>query len=593
MEQPLPFFNFSFRKVLALEPDSFCRAKLKIVFAILLFSSAKTALIIPFAFRAGQYLQASRAGFITLLFLCLLKILLYRPAAIRIISYFIICCGVAVIWTNVFVYAQRLNIVTIQMVFMATLSSYYLIGGYRAALLTALSICPVISYLMMRDHAAWQLDINPEELVSPVFELIVLLNFLTFAWIHYLYYQAFYENLKEKELLNQQLRVNITEAKALAHSRTLFLSTMSHELRTPLNGVIGMASLIRDTALPSQKENLDILEFSAANLLSLVNDILDYNKSELDKIKLERVPVNLFALLHQICKGLEMKTLEKTLLLAPEIDEKLLDRPVISDPTRLTQIIYNLAGNAIKFTERGTVGISLKIIEETTERVGILFSVSDTGIGIAMERQEAVFDPFVQASSDTTRLFGGTGLGLAIVKRLLSLFNSEIVLESQPGIGSVFSFRIDFDICPVEMPEIAATAAKAAPVSLKGLKILIAEDNKINVMVLERLLTKWEIQSVVAVNGQEAVDQLTINSFDLVLMDLHMPVMDGYQATHAIRALKDSTRAATPILALTASVSHDIKTSIRAAGMQDYLLKPFQPEHLHQKLLQLCSGQPA
>jgi signal transduction histidine kinase/CheY-like chemotaxis protein len=591
MEQPLSFFNFSFRKVLALEPDSFCRAKLKIVFAILLFSSAKTALIIPFAFRAEQYLQAFRAGFITLLFLCLLKILLYRPGAIRIISYFIICCGVAVIWTNVFVYAQRLNIVTIQMVFMATLSSYYLIGGYRAALLTALSICPVISYLMTRDHGAWQLDINPEELVSPVFEFIVLLNFLTFAWIHYLYYQAFYENLREKELLNQQLTVNISEAKALAHSRTLFLSTMSHELRTPLNGVIGMASLIRDTALPSQKENLDILEFSAANLLSLVNDILDYNKSELDKIKLEHVPVNLFTLLHQICRGLEIKALEKTLLLAPEIDEKLLHLPVISDPTRLTQIIFNLAGNAIKFTEQGTVGICLKIIEETPEQIGVLFSVSDTGIGIATERQEAVFDPFVQASSDTTRLFGGTGLGLAIVKRLLCLFNSEIVLESQPGKGSVFSFRIDFDLCPVDMPETAA--AKIVPGSLKGLKILIAEDNKINVMVLERLLTKWEIQSVVAVNGQEAVDQLSINSFDLVLMDLHMPVMDGYQATQAIRVLKDSARAATPILALTASVSHDIKTSIKAAGMQDYLLKPFQPDHLYQKLLQLCSGQPA
>ncbi|MES2276127.1 MAG: ATP-binding protein [Bacteroidota bacterium] len=586
MAQSLSFFNFSLSKVLEPELDSFQRAKLKIVFSMLVFALIKTLLIVPFALHAGQTMQAVRAVAIGMLFFSLLKWLLYRPEDTRLIAHIIIGCGLAVIWTNLFVYAQRLNIITVQLVFMATLSSYYLLGGYRAAIFSALSIIPVGWYLAARSIPAWTVDIAPQELVSPVYELVIVLNFLTFAWIHYLYYQAFYQNLKEKEELNRQLEINVTEARAFAHSRTLFLSTMSHELRTPLNGVIGMTGLLRDTALESQKEHLDILEFSAANLLTLVNDILDYNKSELGKIELEAIPVNLFSLLQKICGGLHLRAAEKSLSLVPDIDEALRSRPVISDPTRLTQIINNLAGNAIKFTNAGTVVISVAIQAETADQLNVRFSVSDSGIGIAAERQEAVFDPFVQASSDTTRRFGGTGLGLAIVRRLLGLYQSDIELESQPGKGSIFTFRINFERCPDQQLHLAFPTA--APAGLNGLKVLIVEDNKINVLLLERLLLKWGIQTRVSVNGQEAVDQVASEHFDLILMDLHMPVMDGFQAARAIRALEDPALSAIPILALTASVSHDVQARIKAAGMQDHLLKPFQAEHLQQKLQRLC-----
>ncbi|RYD93737.1 MAG: response regulator, partial [Sphingobacteriales bacterium] len=459
--------------------------------------------------------------------------------------------GVAVIWSNVLVYAHQINIVTVQLIFMTALVSYYLIGGVKAACYTMASILSVVFYMSTRNSGWDYLNITPQVLASPGVDIIILLNFTTFVLIHYLYYQAFHENLKEKELLNLQLKVNIQEAKALAESRSVFLSTMSHELRTPLNGVIGMTNLIKDTALEEQKEYLNILEFSATNLLSVINDILDYNKIELDKIALEAIPVNLPVLLQKICNGLGIKAAEKALAWDLEVDEELKDKLVVTDPTRLTQIIYNLAGNAIKFTSNGMVGVAVKVTKQIDDNITVRFSICDTGIGIAADRQEAVFEMFTQASSDTTRNYGGTGLGLAIVKKLLKLFNSSIELESLPGKGSVFSFTVDFALYQGEIDRLPDY--NLVKTSMKGLKLLIAEDNNINVLLLQKLLAKWDVQTVVVGNGQEAVNSLLTNSFDAILMDIHMPVMDGYASATAIRALNDIVKSQIPIIAITAS----------------------------------------
>jgi signal transduction histidine kinase/ActR/RegA family two-component response regulator len=582
MKKQLPFLNFSLRKVIESEPDSFKQAKIKIVLGILLFSLLKVVIVVLVATRHDQDLQIFRAGAVAILFLSLIKVLLYQPHRILLISHVIVFSGLGVIWSNLFTYSHQINIVTIQMVFMVTLTSYYLIGGMPAALYTVSAIFPVIFYIMTKERGLWHLDAPPQELASPGFELIILLNFLTFVLVHYLYYQAFYRNLNEKESLNQQLIINVREAKALAESRSLFLSTMSHELRTPLNGVIGMTHLLRDTALDDQKDNLDILEFSATNLLSMINDILDYNKSELDKIELEAIPVNLSALLQKICSGLTIKAAEKALICKLELDEILKNRVIITDPTRLTQIIYNLAGNAIKFTEYGLVEIKATVLNQSDDRMNIRFCIKDTGIGIATDRQEAIFDPFIQASSDTTRHYGGTGLGLAIVKRLLKLFGSSVRLESQLGNGSEFSFNIEF-LLPAENVK-AVPEFKVDKTSLKGLRLLIVDDNRVNILLLERLLLKWEIQTLVAVNGQEAVAKLATNTFDVVLMDIYMPIMDGYAATLAIRSLSDPLKAKVPIIALTASVSHNVYAKIKEVGMHDYLPKPFQADQLHEKL---------
>jgi len=570
---------------LALEPDSFKRAKIQIILTIITFSVIKAILVTLVAFEYQQYRQFFRALVIVVLLSGLAKVILYRPSSAPVISHILLIAGLIVIWSNLLIYVQYINIFTVQLIFMTTLVSYYLIGGRRAACYTVFAIFPVLYYFITKHLGIGHIAISPQELVPTGGDPVIALNFLTFVAIHYLYYRAFHQNLREKEILNEQLQKNITEVKALAESRSVFLSTMSHELRTPLNGVIGMVHLLKDTALEEQKDKLDILDFSANNLLSVINDVLDYNKSELDKIELEALPVNLPVLLRQIHSGLKIKASEKGLNLVLDIDTGLENARVITDPTRITQIIYNLAGNAIKFTDEGAVKITLKLISNKNDKIHIRFSISDTGIGIAAERHETIFDPFTQASSDTTRKFGGTGLGLAIVKRLIKLFGSTIQLESRLGEGSEFSFSIEFPVCGEEVHIENDSTTETA--DLKGLKLLIVEDNRINVLLLEKLLSKWQIETAVAGNGQEALDKLLTATFDGILMDIHMPVMDGYTAATAIRALTDPLKANIPIIAITASVSNQLYAKIRKVGMQDYINKPFQPDQLSKKLSQV------
>ena len=582
MSASLPFFNLSLKKVLAQEPDTLKQARIKIVFTTLLLSILKITILIPLVIHDIEVSRLARMVFVFVLYIGLTKYLLYRPAKINIISHAIILTGVSGIISNLLIFGQQLNLVTVQFVFMVTFVGYYLIDNRFAIFYSFLAIAPVMYYLVVTSRDKWGLDLVPKELPSPGFEVIVLMNFVTMVLIHYLFYRAFRDNVDEKESLNKQLQATVAETKALAESRSVFLSTMSHELRTPLNAVIGMTNLIKDTATEDQAENLDILEFSAVSLLTLVNDILDYNKSENDKIELESIPVHLPDLLHKVCLGLRQKAAEKGYDLELNVDELLQEHWIIADPTRLTQIIYNLAGNAIKFTELGKVSVQATVTEQDEDNLMVNFMISDTGIGIPQDRQQAIFEPFVQASADTTRHYGGTGLGLAIVKRLLMLFDSNIVVESRVGVGSAFSFDIKFGIYKGNVKPVSVQTAMNG--SLEGLQILIAEDNPINALLLVKLLSKWNVKTVVTTNGQAAVTELLTTPFDAVLMDLHMPLMDGYQATCAIRSFNDPVKAQIPIIALTASVSYNIYDKIKEAGMQDYLSKPFQPALLYEKL---------
>jgi signal transduction histidine kinase/ActR/RegA family two-component response regulator len=582
MSASIPFLNFSLKKVLIQQPDTLKQARIKIVYTMLLLSLLKILIAIPLVINNIPTNHLFRIVFFFLIYLSLIKYLLYRPLKINIISHLILLSGIAGIWSNLLIFGQHLNLLIIQFVFMVTFVSYYLINTRYAFLYSILAISPVMFKLVITSREKWHLDAISQELPSPGFEIVVLMNFVTIVLIHYLFYRAFHDNVNEKETLNKQLLATIAETKALADSRSIFLSTMSHELRTPLNAVIGMTNLIKDTATEEQTENLDILEFSAVSLLTLVNDILDYNKSENDKIELEAIPVNLPVLLHKVCSGLQQKAAEKGFNLLLEVDEKLKEQWLIADPTRLTQIIYNLVGNAIKFTEQGKVSVQVLAVQEDEEHMMVYFSIADTGIGIPSNRQEAIFEPFTQASADTTRYYGGTGLGLAIVKRLLMLFNSAIELKSKQGEGSVFSFAIQFDLYKGSInPSSIHTGMNN---SFDNLNILIAEDNPVNALLLVKLLTKWNAKTVVTNNGQEAIDKHLNNTFDVILMDLHMPVMDGYQATLFIRSLNNATKSCIPIIALTASVSHNIHGKIKEAGMHDYLSKPFQPASLYQKL---------
>jgi two-component system, sensor histidine kinase len=366
-------------------------------------------------------------------------------------------------------------------------------------------------------------------------------------------------------------------------AKSEFLSTMSHEIRTPLNSVIGMSTLLlKNSPRHDQKEQLDVLQFSARNLLTIVNDILDYNKIEAGKITLENIDFNLANIVNNITAGSSQQAMDKGIDLHTHIDSKL-NCMVIGDPTRLGQVINNLVSNAVKFTSQGSVTVSLKVASRTAENITIKISVKDTGIGIPKQKQELIFERFTQADSSTSRRYGGTGLGLAISKKILELQGSRLQLHSEEGLGSDFYFVQSFAIAG----PIAEKSLQPKPLSkeeeqpLLGRKILLVEDNPINVLVAKTFLESWGAEIDVAENGKDALAQLNTQVHRMVLMDLHMPVMDGYTA---IKILRDKG-VSLPIVALTASLPNEIEHLVKDLNINDFVLKPFVPEQLLEKVI--------
>ncbi len=380
------------------------------------------------------------------------------------------------------------------------------------------------------------------------------------------------------------------QAEEAAAAKQSFLSMMSHEIRTPMNAVIGMTHLLlQETPRADQLENLNILKFSADNLLVLINDILDYSKIEAGKITFEEVDFDLRRLVSSVEQSMLYKAQEKNIMLDVTLDEHLPEL-VVGDPVRLGQILNNLVSNAIKFTERGMVRIEAKVADLTDEAVAIRISVSDTGIGIPEDKLEYIFERFTQAGSDTTRKFGGTGLGLAITKRLLEMQNSQIYVESVPDLGSRFFFTITFRRGASGNLHHLPLFENVTDDDLSHLRILLVEDNEANTIVATKFLNQWGIQPDYATNGQIAVEMVQQHHYDLLLMDLQMPVMDGYSATRYLRTLEDAYFRHLPIIALTASAMSDVKQKLLEIGMNDYVTKPFNPSELYNKITYYTKG---
>jgi len=370
------------------------------------------------------------------------------------------------------------------------------------------------------------------------------------------------------------------EAIQLNRAKDMFISVMSHEIRTPLNAVIGISNLLADDNVDeSQKENLKILRFSADNLMRLINDVLDFTKIETGNIELEKIDINLHELVDSVINSMQFKAKEKNIYLNAQVDENL-PETVIGDKTRICQILLNLVGNSVKFTAKGGITIDLKVIEQNQKQVRVRFEVSDTGIGIAADKINTVFESFKQADANITRLYGGTGLGLAITKRLVELHDSRINVESVYGQGTKFWFTIAFNTSTDRL----ITKNKALEIGLK-LNVLVVDDNQINRLLIEKVLKKWSIFPDFAENGLQAVNKIETNrNYDVVLMDIHMPEMGGLEATQIIRAKDEPYFKQLPIIALTASVLHDQMGMIGVAGMNDYILKPFNPTELYDKI---------
>ncbi|MDZ7808299.1 MAG: response regulator [Gracilimonas sp.] len=397
-------------------------------------------------------------------------------------------------------------------------------------------------------------------------------------------------SVKQEKLENyiNQLEETTTELEKSTKAKSEFLATMSHEIRTPMNAILGMTHLLKqDDPRKDQLEPINILDFSGKTLLSLIDDVLDFSKIEAGRIEFENIEFDLENLVNVILESFRITAKNKGINLEVKIEENVPSR-LVGDPARLTQILNNLFSNALKFTEEGEVKLVVSAKDHDTETAKLQFTITDTGIGIDKERIDTIFDSFTQASQNTKRLFGGTGLGLTISKQLTELQGGEITVESEEGVGSTFTVELEFGIAEdVDLGKNGAQKKDHDVSLLKGMKILLAEDNLVNQKVMKRFLERWEVDMKVVNNGREAVEAIQESNFDMILMDLQMPEMDGYEATERIRKLDDPYKRKVPIVALTAAALKEVREHVYAAGMNDFVTKPFNPAELEQKLAQI------
>jgi len=391
------------------------------------------------------------------------------------------------------------------------------------------------------------------------------------------------KNLQDEILWREKIEKDLKKAKEIAEDATRakqkFLSTMSHEIRTPLNAIINTVNLLKDENPRSEQiESIEILKFSADHLLRIINDILDYSKIDAGRLEFEKVEFEVRKLLQGVKQSFDYDVNRKKLGL-DILTEDQIPPVVFGDSIRLTQILINLVGNAVKFTEKGNITIRAKLKQRFDSQVDLEFQVIDTGIGIPDDQIEMIFESFTQASSSTTRKYGGTGLGLAITKKLVELQGGAITVKSKPGVGSTFFVVLPFIISDKQSIE-DDSAKKAIFHSLNGLKVLVVEDNLVNQKIVAKYLQKWEATHDIAENGCVAVEKVKKGKYDVVLMDLHMPEMSGYEATLKIRALEGKYFQDLPIIALTASVFLEDREKIFKFGMSGFITKPFNPTEL-------------
>ncbi len=387
---------------------------------------------------------------------------------------------------------------------------------------------------------------------------------------------------KELEAANKEMKKAKEQAELAKKIKEQFLANMSHEIRTPMNAIVGMTDILLDQQLnPDQKKCIEAIKISADNLLTIINEVLDFSKIEAGKITFEKTPFHLEETLENIIQTLQFTANSKNLSLTYSISN---NTPVllVGDVTKLRQILINLASNSIKFTESGRIKIEIFSQALNQDDYLLEFSISDTGIGIPENKIDTIFESFTQATNDTTRKYGGTGLGLTIVKSLVELQGGKIALQSKLNEGTTFTFHLPFKKGDA-IHEINEEQKTDFQNKLKNINVLLVEDNAINRFLAQTVLNKWDCNIHFAENGRIAVEKVSNEIFDIILMDIQMPELDGYDAAREIRKMQ-TPMTSVPIIAMTAHAMEGEIDKCKSAGMNDYISKPFNKKMLYEKM---------
>lgn len=561
------------------------RGRIVILVQLLIaFSLQSMVLLIIYCFQEPNILGYRISLLLLLLLLGL--IMIFRQVPWEKVGHYFIFCLTCFIWSNMFLLQDGINIVTVQYVLIIISGGYYILGfrwGLVYSLVNTLSVVALffIKHFTQIDLWVGDLSINFYE-----YNFALVFNFLLLIFIHHYFFRAFKKTSRKERMLTAHLKKSLVSAEKMAAAKTNFLATMSHELRTPLNAVIGMTNiLLEDNPSARQKDNLDILSFSAENLMSTINNILSFNRLDAGMEQLENTSFRLDLLLSNVYGALKLRLLNSELAFELEVDEQINGTLVMGDQIRLTQILFNLAGNAIKFTTSGFVKIRAVVVRSASAVLRIRFEIEDSGIGIPESQQARVFEPYFRAEHQTSDQFQGTGLGLSIARRLVDLHGGVLNFKSEQDIGTLFSFELTFaELINKSNPD--EIMQEEFSIDIGHLRILIAEDNPINVMVLQKTLIRWGLVADVAANGQLALEALVDKPYDLIFMDINMPVMSGFEASKQIRELSDSQKNKVYIIALTASIGMSLEEHPELRYLDDFLLKPFSVEQLKTKLEQ-------
>jgi signal transduction histidine kinase/CheY-like chemotaxis protein len=549
-------------------PEELSRARILIGFAGLLAT--------PGFGLAGGYLAAGYyvvGGAVTLgaVLVCVVPFLVRARGATGLAAHWLL--GVfSSILVLVCIAMGGLDPYTIMWMPLVPLAAVLMSGGRASAIWTGIVCLQVTALFILRAAGIRFFETQQSPLILDLAGVWIILG-MTFG------FAVLYERM------NKRSRAKLAEAMKTAQeanaAKSAFLANISHELRTPMNGVIGMSEALQATLLDEeQREHARTLQMCSETLLSLINDVLDFSKIEAKKLQLEEIVFSLKKNIQDTAAVFARQAEQKALELEVELDPRVPEE-VCGDPTRLRQVLYNLLGNAIKFTERGSVRLSVELVRAETNAALIKIGVHDTGIGIPAEHHAHLFQPFSQADASTTRRFGGTGLGLAIARQIVEAMGGKIAVASTEGQGSTFELELMFRTAalPVAKPILSKSTGAE-----ENRAILLVEDNPVNRKVAAQMLKRFGLRCDVAVTGKEAVEAVDARVYDLILMDIQMPVMDGYEATREIRKQELNRQQHVHIVAMTANAMDGDRERCLAAGMDDYLSKPITSARLGEVL---------